>query len=114
MMKSETSTSRSGMPLPRAVRDFVLGLAVFTVLALPGIGLCVGGAKDFLGSTALAHSEVRDGGLIGVVLHASSSPVVAALMTFASMAFAFASLFALNLWLLRHVRHVHAASRRRD
>lgn len=104
-----------GKPWSQPLRDFATGLALFVVLALPGFGLCSGGAAGFLGESALAHYEVREvEGILEAVLQVSASPQFAGAMNFASLAFAFASLFTLNVWLLRHVRHMHVTSQRKD
>ena len=104
--------AKSGRRLARPVRDFVTGLLLFCALAGPGVVQpTMSGA--WIATSAQAHIHVSDqmisvSGLL-------SGPIVTSphgVMTLMSLALAFASLFSLNLWLVRHVRKVYATYRR--
>jgi hypothetical protein len=115
MGDSAMNQTKLGRRAKRIIRDFVVGLVLFLVIAVSG-AIERGGGADWVAGTAHAgffhlepHDSVRHG------FEAIGAPVKAhqRLMTLFSMALAFASMFALNLWFVRHVRRLHASYLRR-
>jgi hypothetical protein len=105
--------------MPRALRDFVLGLTLFTVVAMTGLA----GAPDGSGLLSNpAHARFYEIEPTGPELAAGYALRVASpsqrsveqqVLAVSSLALAFAAVFAFNLWLVRHLRQVHAWDRRR-
>jgi len=102
----------------RPLRDFLIGLALFSGVALSGVldvcqgGVCQGGlfassahARMF---TPEPKSDPGDRSSIE-----PTSPAGQPTLALASLAVAFATLTALNLWFARHICRVHASYRRR-
>ena len=101
------TTAKHARRITRLARDFLLGLGLFAAAALSGIA---GGSSGNLVDSANARLFDASSNIIaetasgGMSLHH-----VEALVSFALV---FASMFALNLWFVRHLRRVHAAPRR--
>lgn len=103
----------------RSAQDFALGLAAFSTAALTG-----GAGPCGFFSTA-AHARRFEEEILPLVPVSGSETVQAfhaatpawtmthQVMVFATLAIAFASMFALNLWFARHVRRVHGSIQRR-
>ena len=95
----------------KASRDFALGLSLFSLVALPGV---VSNCSIF----TTAHAKRYEGEQLPLV--ALPTPDVTAALpqavvsgwsqmtVFVTLAIAFASIFAVNLWFARHVRRVHS------
>ncbi len=120
-MISARITNPFGGRFARPVRDFLLGLTLFTVVAVT----CLAGAPDCSGlisNPAQARMfEVEpvaeDLAFAYALSHANaaSMPSVSQqLMALTSLALAFASVFAFNLWFARQLRRVSAIERRRQ
>lgn len=112
-MNTSMKTSKWVRRFAKTVRDFALGLGLFAAVSLPG--------AFSLFSTAAHARRFEEEPLPLVQL--ATPPVEASklatglspthhMMVFVTLAVAFATLFALNLWFARHVRRVHASSRR--
>ncbi len=103
----------------RTARDFVVGLAAFHFAVLAGLA----SPCDWLSTAAHARRFEEEplpmaSGLISNIVPASPTGSLGwssthHAMMFLTLAVAFATMFALNLWFARHVRRVHASSRRR-
>lgn len=114
------------MTLPKISRsvaqvagDFLAGLVLFAALVAPGLAGSPEPGTGWLSNAAHARYDlldptfdIIDAGMAVPVPPEwiTFQPQVAALM---SLALAFATLFAVNLWFARHVRRAHAAYRRR-
>lgn len=120
-MTSAKTTNLFGSRLARPVRDFLLGLTLFTVVAVT----CLAGAPDcggLISNPAQARlfevEPVAEDLAVAFALSqagAASMPSLAQqFMALSSLALAFASVFALNLWFARQLRRVHAVERRRQ
>jgi hypothetical protein len=126
-MESAMTIRKLARRWKRPARDFALGLGLYAVFALSGITELVSSGHLF-GSSAQAQlleaSELEavkaftaDWSTTVQSLAASVELRQRAMITSAMFAFAFASMFALNMWFGRHLRFVHLAhvraSRRR-
>ena len=94
----------------RPARDFLLGMAVFAVIAICGM-TDSGGPAQLLGGPA--HARFEYPAVVSVELLPTDMPMKAPdtdsqlqLASTATLALAFAMLFALNLWFARHLRTV--------
>jgi hypothetical protein len=96
--------------MPRALRDFVLGLTLFTVVAMTGLA----GAPDGSGLLSNpAHARFYEIEPTGPELAAGYALRVASPSQRSVEQQVLAVAFAFNLWLVRHLRQVHAWDRRR-
>lgn len=106
--------------LLRTARDFLLGLALFAVVAMTGIA-GTPGSSGFLSNSAHArYFEIEPvsptAAMVGAVGQSKGAEARALrqhLLAVSSLALAFATAFAFNIWLARHLRRVHASDRRR-
>lgn len=97
----------------RLIRDFALGLALFVALAMSGL-IELGGFMNWIAATAHAGLQPEpEGPVMQSLLATAQVGVHLQVMALFSMALAFASLFALNLWFAKHTQrlHVHCTSR---
>lgn len=110
---SNRQMSKRESRLARPVRDFLAGFVAFGVLAGPGV-LCPEKSCAVISSSAHAQISAADqlNGLVSGVLAGPAAAGPHGLVTLISLSLAFASLVALNLWIARHVRWVHATYRR--
>jgi hypothetical protein len=106
--------------MARPIRDFLLGLLLFAVVAGSGIVDMTPASHGWLTSAAHASRleifEPADAMMQAVAaVEAPAAPGlrIAQISTLLSLALAFASLFAANLWFARHVQRAHATYRRR-
>jgi hypothetical protein len=103
----------------RSARDFALGLGVFATAGLADLA-----SPGCFFSTA-AHARRFEEEPLSLAIGQSPDAMTAfhtltrggsgghQLMVIATLAVAFATMFALNLWFARHVRRVHVSARRR-
>ena len=120
-MTSAKTTNLFGRRLARPVRDFLLGLTLFTVVAVT----CLAGAPDcggLISNPAQARlfevEPVAEDLAVAFALSQAGAASMPSLsqqfMALSSLALAFASVFAFNLWFARQLRRVHAVERRRQ
>lgn len=119
-MLSHATSSTTSRRMPRMLRDFLLGLTLFTVVAMTGLASAPTGS-GLLSNPAHARfyqvepaaqqplAIIAGGGTKRAAPHALARQ----LMAVSSLALAFATVFAFNLWMARHLRLVHGADRRR-
>ena len=106
--------------MARPARDFLAGMMMFTAVAFSGgIDLPPAGTS-WISSAAharLVPAEVPDPALAQFLVPAPRVELIASrqqqLSALISLALAFSALFAANMWFARHLRHAHAAHRRR-
>jgi hypothetical protein len=113
-MTNHTSTRPPSRRVPRGLRDFLLGLTLFAVVAMAGLAGEPGGGGIFT-NPAQARFLVEEPA-VGAWVSAGSvtlRPPGQQLADLASLALAFAAVFAFNLWFARHLRRVHAGDTRR-
>ena len=111
--------AKLGSRVPRPVRDFFLGLTLFTVVAVTSL-VGAPSCHDLLSSTA--HARFYELEPVAVDLEQAESvmqmrvgvshPSLQHVMM-ASLALTFAGVFALNLWFARNLKRLHAVERRR-
>lgn len=108
-MTNYTSTRPLSRRVPRGLRDFLLGLTLFAVVAMAGLAGEPGGG-GFFTNPAQARFLIEEPAAMGWVSAGSVTlrPPGHQLADLASLALAFATVFAFNLWLARHLRRVHA------
>lgn len=99
----------------RPARDFMFGMVLFLAIAVSGV-VRTSSSSGLIASSAYAgllEEEPAAQPQFG-----AERQVVAPLdmrqqaMALASLALAFSTLFAMNLWFARHLRRVHATQRR--
>ena len=106
--------------LARPIRDFLAGLAVFCAIAVSGMDGTAPAGTGWISSAA--HARILE---LDAAVDPSLAPFLAQstgldfpaggihqLLALASLAAAFATLVAFNLWFARHLRQVHASYRR--
>ena len=108
--------------MARPIRDFLAGLLIFTAVALSGMIELPTSATSWISSAAharLLEAQAPDAGLRQFLVPATGIELTnnnqqqQQLQVLISLALAFSTLFAMNLWFARHLRHAHAAYRRR-
>ena len=104
----------------RPMRDFLAGLMMFTAVALSGVIDVPPAGTSWISSSAHARMLVADApdpALEQFLVPAPRIELIASrqqhLLALLSLALAFSTLFAANMWFARHLRHAHAAYRRR-
>jgi hypothetical protein len=110
--------------LSRPVRDFAAGLALFSGIAASGWAERLPNGADWIAGAAHANrltAEVPTGmgltdpGFPAYVIHlvaAGPGTDSRQLIALISLALAFSTLVAVNIWFARHVRRLHAVGRR--
>ena len=109
--------------LARPVRDFLVGLALFGIVAGTGVIPLAPAGTGWISSTAHARLlEAEPAGTPYISILAVPTRVEAAdaarqqmheTTALVSLALAFSVMFAFNLWFFRHLRQVRATYRRR-
>ena len=107
--------------MAKPIRDFLAGLLIFTAVALSGMIELPTSATSWISSAAharLLEAQAPDAGLEQFLVPATGIELTnnnqqQQVQVLISLALAFSTLFAMNLWFARHLRLAHAASRRR-
>ncbi len=117
-MTPASTTAKFGRRLARPLRDFLLGLTLFAVVAVTGLagapdcsGLISNPAQARMFEIEPVAEDLAAAFAMGngVVMQSVSQQFMALF----SLALAFASVFAFNLWFARQLKRVHAVERRR-
>ena len=119
-MTSARTTTKFGRRLARPVRDFLLGLTLFAVVAVTGLagapdcsGLISNPAQARMFEIEPVAEDLAFAYAMSQANAASMQSVAQQFMALFSLALAFASVFAFNLWFARQLERVHAVERRR-